>query len=53
MVFGRPAPTSAFCRGFEAGTGVFDDQLALELVEGGGHVEEQPSLWSAWCRYSV
>lgn len=42
-----PATTpSAFCSGFETGAGVFNNQLALELIKGSCHVEKQPPLWS-------
>ena len=33
--------------GLEASAGVLDDQPPLELVEGRGHAEEQPSLGRA------
>ena len=38
---------SAFCGGFETSAGVFNNQLALKLVEGCCHVKKKPSLWSA------
>ncbi len=45
--FWSATSASAFCGGFETGAGVFNNQLALKLVEGCCHVEKQPPLWSA------
>lgn len=43
-----PTPTpSAFCGSFKTGAGVFNNQLALELVKCSCHMEKQPSLWGA------
>ena len=45
---GRPAASAAALVGCgETGSGVLDDQLALELVKGGGHVKEQTPLGRA------
>jgi len=44
--FWPTASASAFCGGFETGASVFNNQLALELVESCCHVEKQPPLWS-------
>ncbi len=45
MLEGLPAtPPPSLVGGFQAGAGVLGGQLPLELVEGRGHVEEQPSL---------
>ncbi len=38
---------STFCGGFQPGAGVFNNQLALELVEGCCHMEKQPPLRGA------
>lgn len=47
FAFGPAAPPSALAGRLEAAASVLDDRLPLKLVEGCGHVEEQPSLGRA------
>lgn len=44
---GSATTPSAFCGGFETGAGIFNDQFALEFVEGCCHVEKEPPLRGA------